>query len=158
MGLVYTLSITSFSKGMFSTQSSEFNLIQYLKDRVNTQKNSLIELLIFEDGNILFSDRKIVQKDIPFDFEDIEFYTFLKDGSKKEYFGYYEENDIEREILFRFQIFPNSSSTVAIVKIEEDFYTYFSYFKDIKKFSRLDEAKEYLFHKDLSTPLMIADE
>ena len=90
--------------------------------------------------------------------KDIEFFTYLQNDELKEEFGYFIENDFKRKINFIYKIYPNKSSTKCVVKIDEKYYTYFTYFDDLQYFDDLYKAKDYLLLSDLKREMVIADD
>lgn len=152
MGLMYTLSITAFSKNMLEKEET-YNLKKLLLEKVG-KKNGYIELFIFDDTAVLRHNKKVVDANFKLP-KGSEFYTFLQNEKQKEEFGYFLEEEYLKEIEFKFEIFPNGSSTKAILKVGDKYQTYFPYFEDIKGFDDLYEAKEYLLKEKLRDNLEV---
>ena len=147
MGLVYTLSITSFSKNKINSDVKTYNLKKQILSKVS-EKNVLIELVILEDKTLLKVNGDVLEENFELPKES-EFYTYLQNDDEKKDFGYEYIENYSHKIKFKYRIYPNNASTQTIMKLDEKYYTYFTYFEDIQSFDELDEAKEYLLKPSL---------
>ena len=157
MGLVYTMSITSFSKQNINTDGYYFDLKQVILDKVKVH-DKIIELIVFEDYSVLKVDG-IEKKQYTFDLpKDMEFFSYWQDDELKEFFEPYYEKGYFKEVLFRFLIYPNGSSTKSIIKLKNEYFIQSNYFRNKAIFNELDEAKEYLLQTDIKQSMRITDE
>lgn len=150
------LSITSFSKQNIDTDDY-YNLKQKILEKVNIYDKK-IELIVLDTKSILKVDGK---KEGEFSFElpkDIEFFSYWKDDENKDYFEPFYEDEYFQEVLFRFYIYPNGSSTKCIIRINDRYFIQSNYFKDYAIFNDLDDAKEYLLRLDVKQSMVVSDE
>lgn len=144
MGLVYSLSITTFSKKTIEEQDTYFDLKKILIAHI-AKEYKIIQLVVFDDDEyVLLRDTKELKKTslkLP---KKIEFFAYEQDGLLKEYYKPYYKDKYFRDVKFRFLIYQNGSSTKAIVAKEGLYYIQSNYFKDRKIFDTLYNAKEYL--------------
>ncbi len=157
MGLVYTMSITSFSKQNIDTDGYYLDLKQVVLNKVKVY-DKIIELVVFEDYSILKIDgieKKQYNIDLP---KDMEFFSYWQDDELKEYFEPYYNKGYFKEVLFRFFIYPNGSSTKCIIKSKEKYYVQSNYFRNKAIFEELDDAKEYLLKTNIKQSMRITDE
>lgn len=154
VGLLYALSITTFSKNL--NQEETYDLKKLLQEKTN-YKNGLIELLVFDEYALLTFNGKIIEDNFGLP-KDTMFYSYLQNDNLKEKFGYFLQSDYMSEIKFKYTIYPNGSSTKMILKIGDVYQTYFPYFDDIQSFDDLYKAQEYLLSSDLKNNLVVVDD
>ena len=151
MGFVYTLAITQFSKNTVQKENTYFNLKKVILDytKNSRENNSNIELICLEDSiYIIKVDGEVIKSNnfkLP---KDIEFFTYHQDDTLKDEFEPYYYDEHFQDVIFRFNIYNNNSSTKAIVKIKDKYFIQPNYFRlnpsDQKIFNDDYEAKEYL--------------
>ncbi len=156
MGLIYAVGVATFSKNMLEKEAY-YDLKKVLLNKINTP-NTLIELYILSDFSAILTKNGTIVDDnfeLP---QDIEFFTFLQDDTLKDKFGYFLYDDYLHEVVFKYTIYPNGSSTKAIIRINDWYYTYFSYFEDLQKFEYLYEAQEYLLQNGIKNSMVVVND
>ena len=164
MGFIYTLGITSFSKKTAQKVDNYYSLknvlIKYTSKGTNKHKN--IELIALEDDNyILKIDGKITKNNLKFP-KNFEVFIYGQDDIKIEEFEPYYKDGYYQDVLYRFFVYKNGSSSKAIVRVDENYYLQPNYFKLEPKHKitndDIDVAKEMLLGLDIKNSLVEANE
>ena len=145
IAIIYTLFIQNLSNFKTTKKLKLQNLPNYLS-KLEFDKEALIlctkeckECSLYLDGNrsdeeiALFKSTPIIYKEIPDDrFEEVEFKDYID----------FENGKIYKDICFEYKYDKSGSSSEMIIEHKDRFYTFESYFHEVKEFESLDEASE----------------
>jgi prepilin-type N-terminal cleavage/methylation domain-containing protein len=153
IGVVYTLSISSFKKNTLEEQVSFMNIKKFLK-RFDYQKNISLVCLdkstkcdIYVDGNKTKTIDSFIDSEV-----SIYRYDFNYGYVQKEFDIFFDDEDRDEDVLFAFTLDKKGVPDQILVEYNDRYYDMSSYFDNVKEFASIDAAED--FKKDLQMDVM----
>ena len=144
MGVVYTLAITNFSR--LSDESANVdlkNLKEYLLSQKFQESARLLCLNECSDCNVYLDGTPVKKIDDFFDAGVIIYrYEFNYGYTEQEVDVYFDENDVEKDVCFSYEINQDGVGDQVLIEYKKKFYDYVPYLKSVVVYSSLEEAKE----------------
>lgn len=147
MGILYSVVITAFSKNSIKNKEV-YNLKKSLLS-YKQNKDSTIKLIVFETKAYIQESGVEEYKTFTIP-KGTKFHTYdLKGKEPKKGIYDLESKRYNDEVLFVYTIYPNQSSTPIVMELAGKYYTYETFYEDVKIFDNLELAKRYLLQTEL---------
>ncbi len=148
IGIIYSMVAFNFKniskkEEKLSLQTLKTHLLRYFS-------NEHLTFICEDDCKkcILYKDYKLIKKDLNPPFQDrdsLKFYKISLDGTlKKADFIHIDANRSNHSVCFRYDIYPNSSSSELVIETSKEVVYMMPYFNKIKKFDNINEFRDYL--------------
>lgn len=145
IGLIYGLFINNMQR--YGAKAFELNLIslpEYLQKFHDKNRVAMVcidqcrECFVSQDG-------QVVQSVEPFVDSTIRLYRFDRYSGTRdiELTPYFDDEGNEEEACFRYELFPDGSSTEMMVEYAKGVVLFPGYFGDVKRFDSLSAAVDY---------------
>ena len=154
VGLVYGFAVNGLKR--YSEKTTELNLMT-LPDLLDEHYDQNHVAVICTDRCKkceLYVDGKVVKEVEPFLDNKAEFYRFdpQLDTQELVWTPIYDEDGREKRVCFRYELFPDGSSSEMMVKYRKVVIDYLGFFGGVKRYASLEEAvdaKQELIRKVL---------
>lgn len=145
IGIVYGLAVNSIKQyGERTFVLSLETLPEYLKGFHRQNRVTLLCTDACQECRVVVDGAEVKKVD-PFIDGALRAYRFDAALGTRDigFTPYYDEEDRESEVCFRFEIFPNGSSSEMIIELEEYVVDFPGYFGTPTRFDSLEEAIEH---------------
>ena len=144
MGIIYTLAINNFDKLKDKSKNlSLSNLKEYLTSFPHQRDVEIIcidkclNCSIFVDANKTKDIGRFLNSDVK-----RYRYDFYDGYVKIENNVFFNEEDIEEEVCFSYKLNQDDIGEQVLIKYNDKFYNFSSYFTDVEIYNSLDEATD----------------
>jgi len=142
VGLVYALAIGTLKRTTEPSENLSLNrLAEYMQEQHDHNHLALVCTQRCSRCG-LYADGKSVRDVAPFVDSRTEFYRFdYRTGSQKlEWPALYDDEGREEEVCFRYDLYPDGSSTEMMVRTQEGVYDFAGIFGGVTRYASLQEA------------------
>ncbi|NWF65843.1 MAG: prepilin-type N-terminal cleavage/methylation domain-containing protein [Campylobacterales bacterium] len=150
ISLVYAL----FIQNLNTKPQTDTLTIEKLRDFLlaNYYDKNKVSVICFEESKkckVFINDKDTKDEFILFD-EDVNVYYLNKNVlEKKRFFDFHVTNYDKEKVSFKFDLYPNKSSSEFILEYKQKYYLFDSYMHSTKVFDYIDDAKEYWIEQRL---------
>jgi len=143
MGVVYTLVIGNFKKlGEKGKNLSLKNLKEYLRSFPHKESVKLVCLQSCKNCFVVIDGKKQDSKIKNFLDDSVELYRYDFDlgAIQKENTGYFNQDDIEENVCFSYEVDAKGVGDQVLVEYKNNVYDFTPYFESPKVYSTIEEA------------------
>lgn len=144
ISIVYALFIQNINHREKKESLSLERLKEFLM--MNYYDKNKVSILCFDDCKKckIFINDKDTKDELVLFSEEVNVYELNRNIlEKKRFFDYHITNYDKEQVCFRFDLFPNRSSSEFILEYKDKYYLYNSYMHQTKVFDFLDDARDY---------------